>query len=380
MSEHDEQNAAPDVPIMLIESSSNRLSEPAERLRPDGDVAFIEIVNLFLRHHVLIGGIALAGVLIAGLVFALSPREYMAESAFMPESGGGNRSQLSGLAAQFGITMGGDEGTQSLDFYGALIQSGPILREVVQTQYQVSVGSDGEVRTQTLLQVFEVEGPTLESRLRQAVALLRQNVTVSVNVSTGLVHLRTTAPLPELAEAVNARILALVEEYNMSTRRSRARRERQFLAERTEAAEQQLVAAEEALAEFQRQNRTYVGSPDLRLVADGLERRVSFRQQVYTSLAQAYEQAEINEIRETPVVTIIEPPQNTSRPTRAGLAVFLAFGALAGLFLAAAVVLVRHYYQQHKTLHPAEFREFEARTRSLMLLRQHRPGKETPRG
>ncbi len=45
---------------------------------------------------------------------------------------------------------------------------------------------------------------------------------------------------------------------------------------------------------------------------DRLERPVSMRQELVTAMAQAYEQARVDEVRNTPVITVIDQPESLS--------------------------------------------------------------------
>lgn len=61
-------------------------------------------------------------------------------------------------------------------------------------------------------------------------------------------------------------------------------------------------------------NRRYEGSPGLTFRYERLQRRVNLRQQVFTPLSKSYEQAKIDEVRNTPVITVVEPPELPARP------------------------------------------------------------------
>jgi hypothetical protein len=54
------------------------------------------------------------------------------------------------------------------------------------------------------------------------------------------------------------------------------------------------------------------------------------RQQLYTSLTEAYEQARISEVRTTPVITILQEPYVPPLPERRGLILKLVLGLLLG--------------------------------------------------
>jgi hypothetical protein len=57
---------------------------------------------------------------------------------------------------------------------------------------------------------------------------------------------------------------------------------------------------------------------------------------VFTSLAEAYEQARVEEVRNTPVLTVVDPPEVPALPEPRWIAV----KALAGLLLGAMLVAV----------------------------------------
>ena len=48
---------------------------------------------------------------------------------------------------------------------------------------------------------------------------------------------------------------------------------------------------------------------------DRLERQVSVRQELVTAMAQAYEQARVDEVRNAPVITVIDQPESL-QPSR----------------------------------------------------------------
>jgi len=56
-------------------------------------------------------------------------------------------------------------------------------------------------------------------------------------------------------------------------------------------------------------NRAIANSPELGFQRDRLQREVSLRQQVYASLMQSREDAKIREVRDTPVLTVLESPR-----------------------------------------------------------------------
>jgi tyrosine-protein kinase Etk/Wzc len=87
------------------------------------------------------------------------------------------------------------------------------------------------------------------------------------------------------------------------------------------------------LAFFLKNNRDWAGSPDLFLEHERLSREIQLRQQVFTTLTQAYEEARIREVRDTPVITVFEPPAAPTMPQRRGLLLGMVLGGFLGALI-----------------------------------------------
>jgi uncharacterized protein involved in exopolysaccharide biosynthesis len=96
---------------------------------------------------------------------------------------------------------------------------------------------------------------------------------------------------------------------------------------------------------FLQANRRYEDSPELTFQRERLQREISRQQQVYTGLVQSFEQARIAEVRDTPVITVLQapffPPGPDDRSLLLALALGLVLGGMAGVVLAFIVEAVR---------------------------------------
>jgi uncharacterized protein involved in exopolysaccharide biosynthesis len=124
----------------------------------------------------------------------------------------------------------------------------------------------------------------------------------------------------------------------VDTRKSQARAERLFVESQTAGAESALRAAEDRLQSFLEQNRAINSSSQLEFQRDRLQRDVALRQQVYNALEQSRQEARIREVRDTPVITVLEEPRLPVVPeSRRSLAKLIEGGALGlilGVFIA----------------------------------------------
>jgi uncharacterized protein involved in exopolysaccharide biosynthesis len=143
---------------------------------------------------------------------------------------------------------------------------------------------------------------------------------------------------PELSAAIARRLVDLVLGFDVGTRQSQASAERGFAEGRLGELKGELLTAEDSLKTFLADNRQFTNSPELRFEHDRLQRQVLMRQELVTAMAQAYEQARIDEVRNTALITVIDEPIPPSRPnqsqTQSTILLGLFLGTIVGLGLA----------------------------------------------
>jgi uncharacterized protein involved in exopolysaccharide biosynthesis len=263
----------------------------------------------------------------------IRPRVYTAVSSFVPQVRRANQGTISTLAAQLGVLLPGAEASQGPAFYADLATSRELLGRLVEEPF--TYPGDGGNTTMTLVDWYHAKGRSAPERRAYAIDKLREDLTATTVAKTGVVRLEVTLRNAALAAQVNQRLLDLLNDFNLRSRQTQAGQERRFVERRLEEVRADLRAAEDRLAAFMRQNREYTTSPELRFQYDRLSREVSIQQQLFVTLAQSYEQAKIDEVRDTPVISVVEQPEVPARPDRRFLAlktiVALVAGALVGL-------------------------------------------------
>jgi uncharacterized protein involved in exopolysaccharide biosynthesis len=299
---------------------------PLDRAQGEGDITLVGFLAFLSLHRRLILGTGLAAFLLVGVVVFMRPRTYTSTARFMPQASQGALSQLSGLAASFGVSVGANDPGSSPAFYADLLKSRDILRRTVETRY--AFAARGDSLRGTLIELLDIRGDSPGARRDAAARELLKSSEITVGRETGTVDLEVTTPWAELSRQVAARMIELVSEFNMHRRQTKAGAERRFVEGQVGEARDSLRAAEARLQAFLQRNREYRNSPQLQFEYERLDRDVNMQQQVYTTLVQSFQAARIDEVRNTPVITIMELPDVPAKPD-ARLA--LLKGILAGL-------------------------------------------------
>ncbi|GBD33054.1 hypothetical protein HRbin33_02033 [bacterium HR33] len=246
---------------------------------------------------------------------SISDEQYVCESSFVPHLGpysrGAERIKIPGVASVPLVAW--PEALEGPAFYEELPRLRSTLRKAAAATYSVNRQEGNSAGT--LPEVLELSGDAEEERLEAAVRWLEKRVEARTDPLTGIVSLRTTAPSPELAAQLNARLLALVQAFVAEKRRQRGRMIRRFAEERLLQAERSLRQSEEELKSFLTQNREYRSSPRLQLEAERLMRRVQWLEQLRLSLDVAYQEGRLEEHRETPFITVIDSPTAPVEPS-----------------------------------------------------------------
>lgn len=304
------------------------------------ELSLLRLANVLLRHRWLIlrwGLLVFAAVVTVTL---LLPRTYTASSSFMPQARKPNNS-LTGIAAQFGLVMPTADAAQSPAFYADLLTSRGILGSLIDSTFEYRT-DEGTVQG-SLVDYYDAKGATPALRRDAAIRDLAEDIEATTVQKTGVVNLEVTMRDPALALQVNRQLIELLNQFNLRTRQSQAGEERRFTERRLAEVKQDVRAAEDRLQQFMQRNRDMRNSPELTFQADRLQREVMMQQQVYTTLAQAFEQAKIEEVRDTPVITVVEQPEQPVRPDRRGLVVKALLGLLMGLLIGSAIAFWRAY-------------------------------------
>jgi uncharacterized protein involved in exopolysaccharide biosynthesis len=179
-----------------------------------------------------------------------------------------------------------------------------------------------------------------------------------VTPKTGVIDLTVTTGNAELSYQIAQNVLDQVNVFNLNNRQKQAAAEREFAERQVGEKRAELRQAESELETFLESNRLYRQSPQLSLEYNRLERQVGMRNQVYSSLVSAYETARIEEVKDLPVIQIIEPPEVPIVANRRGGVRKTAIGMIVGFFIACLVAFARDRMAKNRDAQTDDFLEF----------------------
>lgn len=319
------------------------------------DVSLFSIGTTVLRNRWRIIRWAMAGGIIAVMFAITKPAMYVASASFIPQGNDPSRSGLASLAGQFGVALPTANQPQSPDFYSVLLRSRVLLARIVLDTFSVQEMGGKRV---PFLDLFKIEGTDQKLREEKGVALLTRTISTSVAKTTGIVGVGVTSRWPSVSLAITSSLVNGVNEFNQQTRQSQAALERKFVEGRLALAATELRAAEDRLENFLRTNRQFSSSPELTFQRDRLQRDVTLQQQVFTLLTQSYEEVRIREVRDTPAITVIEPPSVPSIPQSRGRIMSVLVGLVLGGSVGAALAFLADAVTRHRGQGDAEAIEF----------------------
>ena len=228
--------------------------------------------------------------------------------------------------------------------------------------------------------MLELRGRSSSDSLSRGVRRLRNMISTQIDNQTSIVRLTVDSRYPALAAGIANRLITYLNDFNTQTRQSQARERRKFVEQRVTSAELELRAAEGSLRSFLERNRSWQQSPQLVFEEGRLRRQVDIRQEVYLTLNREYETARIEEVNDTPVITVIDPavsPQLRSSPRRS---LMIGLGLVAGAILGVFWAFGREYLERARQEEDVSYRTFTGAVASARQdLERLVPGSRSPR-
>lgn len=331
--------------------------------------------------------------MVIGLLVALfSPKEYTASSTMVPQlsSSKSKLGGLSSLAAMAGFNLDIDMETSELSpyIYPQIVQSVPFQLELMETPFKVkgidkpisiyeyytedyaginiisavkkyTIGLPGVIlgalKSKQPEEELAVSGDSLinspitltedQEIIRK---MLSERVTLETNDKEGYVILNVAAHDPKLAAQVAYKAQSLLQKYITEFKIKKAKAQLVFIEERFVEKRKDFEKAQANLAAFRDRNKN-VTSAVARTEEERLQSDYQLAFEVYSQLAQQFEQAQIKVKEDTPVFSIVKPvtvPLERSKPNRPMILIIWTF--LGGV-IAIGWIFGKRFLQTIKT-------------------------------
>ena len=157
-----------------------------------------------------------------------------------------------------------------------------------------------------------------------------------------MITITTTLQDPLIAANVANSIGRQVELYIQKENSAQSTKGKLFISDRLLIVKKELEKSELNLKEFKERNRGFEESPELFMTYSQLFREVEAKKEVYLTLQQQLELARIDEVKQSPILHILDdavPPMNKTYPNRV---MFLIISLSIGLIYSSLAVIFRY--------------------------------------
>jgi len=197
--------------------------------------------------------------------------------------------------------------------FSDLLETESVRKQVALATYQLPACVHPKSAQGTLIDAYDLTDEARPKALDAVIRKLKSATKVDFDALSQLVTLQTVSCSPELAAAILQQYLDIVQRFSVQTLKSQASAAREFAEKRSQELNSELSGAEDALTRFYKQNRTYTQSPVLLQEEARLKRQVNMLESTYLTVRTDYERARLDEARDLPAITVIEPPAPPGR-------------------------------------------------------------------
>jgi uncharacterized protein involved in exopolysaccharide biosynthesis len=323
------------------------------------EFTLLAIGNILLSRAGLIAALAIVFGIVVGSAALIRAPKYMSGATLVPQSSEGGSSDLALAASQFGIRIPATSGnTWGPALYIELLQSRAFLERVAAETVTV-VEEAG--RRAPLYELMNVPASaSAEARADQSARTLGAILRAEELKAIDGVKLTVTTKWPSVSKQTAEHAVDAINEFILRYRKSQATAERAFIDTQVDSAERKLRDAELRLRDFAQSNRIISEASAARLQRDALEREVSLRTELFTSWMKSREDARIREVRDTPVITVLERPWMPVRPLGRKLVLSTLAGVIFGTLLGALIALLQRRIATARVSPSPDEREFFA--------------------
>jgi uncharacterized protein involved in exopolysaccharide biosynthesis len=282
-------------------------------------------------------GIATA---ISIIISILLPNYYKSTAVLLPETEKSKLSALSGisdLASLAGLNVGE---VSFVKLYPKIIASEAVLKNVLYSKFYSRKLKDSV----TLIQFWEIDEDTPALAYETSLRSFRDQLEVAMDAKTNIVSISLETKEPQFSADVVNKITSELDNFIRTKRTTNASEQRKWIEARLSEVKNDLQRSENTLKDFRETNRRIVDSPNLLLDQERLIREVQINSALYVELKKQYEIVKIEEIKDIPIINVMDRGRPAARKERPKRAVIVATVFLLSVVMGGGYVYTREKY------------------------------------
>ena len=174
-------------------------------------------------------------------------------------------------------------------------------------------------------------------------------VNVKEDVKTGIVSISIEASEPQLAAKIVEVLINELDLHQKSFNTEQSVKKRIFIEERIKDVQIDLANSEESLKDFRIKNRKYTDSPSLLLEFERILREVEVQKQLYITLKQEFEMAQIKEVEESDIFHVLDKPNIPLNPIKPRIKLAVVLMAFLGVALGVIISFISNWLALQKS-------------------------------
>jgi len=283
-------------------------------------------------------------------VISLEPI-FLSEAKIIPSvDGSGSVSQISSIAANFGISTGSSSGGSitSANLFPEVIKSRRLARTLLKRNFNTTRYGENKPLVSILTGVEDLSenSEDYDGLMKAGISDLGSRIEVHLGSKTPLITIRVFAFEAQLAADIAGAVVDELNNLQKLFKSSRLNEKKIFIEGRIKDVEKALVKAEEELKYFRETNRNILKSPSLQLEQERYLREVSTQMQVFLTLKSQIEIVQIELVEKTNMLDILDMPEAPLQKIGPNRRIIMIIVAILSTILSLAIVYVKHWYEK----------------------------------
>ena len=306
------------------------------------------------------------GFLTALYVLFIAQPVYVSSAKIMSSGGGSSPSQLQGLAAQFGVAVpGGSEGAQWV--YTDLIKSRTLARALLDRKFDTNKYGPQKSLLQILTYGDEEPEVGPDTLMKMGIKSYLGMIDVSQDKMSSIYTITVNAFEPQFAADLCAALIEELDTHQRTYKTAKVKETRLFIEGRIVDVQKELEEAEEDLKVFRDRNRQIQASPALLLEQQRFIRETAVLTGVFTTLKQQLEMTKIEEVKESALVQVLDPPEAPLYRDKPNRKLSVLLSLILGFGMAVVMAFVKEYASNSDKEEKGKLREITELTKNNIL-------------